>query len=312
MKFGKLEKVDLRELWKGEATEFTPWLAQEENMAQLGEAIGLELEVQEQESNVGPFRADILCKDTLTDQYVLIENQLERTDHNHLGQLLTYAAGLDAVTIIWIAKYFSEEHRATLDWLNNVTEENINFFGIEIEAYRIGESVPAPMFNIVAKPNEWSKTVKKASITSQVSETKMKQMEYWDELRKYLISTGSSLKCRNPQPQHWYNFSIGKSTMYLSTYINTREQFIGISLIIKGANKTETFNTLKEKFERDASQKISSELEWRELPEAKESQIRLLKEFDPLDRSTWSQQHEWFKDYLEKFEQYFRPKIRTL
>src|SRR5882672_9937256 len=112
---GRLRKVDLREAWSSENSDFTPWLAQEENLKLLGEAIGIELELEWQEKDVGPFRADILCKDTATDDWVLIENQLERTDHCHLGQLITYAAGLNAVTIVWIAERFTQEHRAALD-----------------------------------------------------------------------------------------------------------------------------------------------------------------------------------------------------
>ena len=130
---GRLTPVDLREAWQGEASDFTPWLAQSDNIALLSEAIGIELEVEAQEQQVGPFRADILCRDTLSNHYVLIENQLDRTDHGHLGQLLTYAAGLDAVTIVWIASRFTDEHRAALDWLNSVTTGEINFFGLEIE-----------------------------------------------------------------------------------------------------------------------------------------------------------------------------------
>ena len=139
MKIGKLKKVELRKLWKGEATDFTPWLAKEENIAALSEEIGIELEVISEEQSVGPFRADILCKSTIDDTYVLVENQLEKTDHNHLGQLMTYAAGLEAVTIVWIAKKFTEEHRAALDWLNRITDEEIRFFGIEVEAFQIGD-----------------------------------------------------------------------------------------------------------------------------------------------------------------------------
>lgn len=146
---GRLEKVDLRNFWTTEAGDFTPWLAQEENIALLGEAVGVELEVEAQEKSVGPFRADILCKDTSTDQWVLIENQLERTDHTHLGQLLTYGAGLNAVTIVWIAAKFTEEHRAALDWLNEITDERFNFFGLEVELWRIGDSLAAPKFNII-------------------------------------------------------------------------------------------------------------------------------------------------------------------
>jgi hypothetical protein len=146
---GRLQKVDLREAWVSEANDFTPWLAQEENLKLLGDTIGIELELESQEKSVGPFRADILCKDTVTDNWVLIENQLERTDHTHLGQLLTYAAGLNAVTIVWIAERFTEEHRATLDWLNERTDEKINVFGLEVELWRIGDSPIAPKFNII-------------------------------------------------------------------------------------------------------------------------------------------------------------------
>src|SRR5258706_15303648 len=113
---GKLEEVELRDVWQTESGSFTPWLATQDNLALLGETIGIELECEAQEKDVGPFRADILCKDTASGAWVLVENQLEKTDHTHLGQLLTYASGLQAVTIVWIAKRFTEEHRAALDW----------------------------------------------------------------------------------------------------------------------------------------------------------------------------------------------------
>ena len=142
-KLERLIKVRLG-VWEGEASDFTPWLADEENIGLLGETIRVELEVEAQEKNVGPFRADILCKDTVTDNWVLIENQLERTNHTHLGQLLTYAAGLGAVTVVWIAERFTDEHRAALDWLNEITDERFSFFGLEIELWRIGDSPMAP------------------------------------------------------------------------------------------------------------------------------------------------------------------------
>ena len=137
VKLGRLQKVDLRDVWLKEDTDFTPWLAKSENIQLLGEAIGIDLIVEAEEKMVGPFRADILCKDEATNNWVLIENQLEKTDHKHLGQLLTYATGLDAVTIIWVASEFNEEHRATLDWLNKITDQQYNFFGVKIELYKI-------------------------------------------------------------------------------------------------------------------------------------------------------------------------------
>jgi hypothetical protein len=178
---GRLPKAELREAWSSEASDFTPWLAQEENLSLLGEAIGIELELDSQEKEVGPFRADILCKDTATGNWVLIENQLERTDHSHLGQLLTYAAGLNAVTVVWIAAHFTEEHRATLDWLNERTDEKINLFGLEVELWRIGDSPIAPKFNIISQPNNWSRTVQQAAAGSgEVSAHKQLQLGYLD------------------------------------------------------------------------------------------------------------------------------------
>ena len=150
---GRLERVALRDIWTTEAQDFTPWLAQPENLAVLSETLNMDLETAGQEESVGPFRADILCRDTLDDSWVLIENQLERTDHTHLGQLLTYAAGLQTVTIVWVAANFTDEHRAALDWLNEITDERFRFFGLEVELWKIGNSPAAPKFNIASRPN---------------------------------------------------------------------------------------------------------------------------------------------------------------
>lgn len=155
---GELVEVPLREIWSDEAASFTPWLAKPEHLKKLGDTLGMELEPEDEEVSVGPFSADILCKDTVDGSWVVIENQIEKTDHRHLGQILTYAAGLGAKTLVWVASKFTEEHRAALDWLNEHTSDEISFFGLEIEVWRIGDSAPAPKFNIVCKPNDWSMT----------------------------------------------------------------------------------------------------------------------------------------------------------
>ena len=152
-KFGRLQPVELRVAWPNEAQDFTPWLAQEENLALLGEVLGMELEFEGKEINVGSFHADILCKNE-DDAWVLIENQLSETNHDHLGKILTYSAGLNAQTVIWIAKKFREEHRAALDRQNEITDERFQYFGIEIKVWKIEDSVPAPEFDIVSKPIE--------------------------------------------------------------------------------------------------------------------------------------------------------------
>ena len=160
---GRLVRVNLRQVWVSEPADFTPWLAREENLKLLADSVGMDLVLEAEETDVGPFRADILCKNTLDNSWVLIENQLERTDHCHLGQLITYAAGLEAVTIIWVAERFTEEHRAALDWLNERTKEHIDFFGLEVELWRIGDSRIAPKFNIISKPNDWTQQVQNAA-----------------------------------------------------------------------------------------------------------------------------------------------------
>jgi len=313
MIIGKLTKIEIRELWNGEATDFTPWLAKEENIAILGETIGIELEVQEEEKNVGVFRADILCKDTLTDKFVLIENQLERTDHSHLGQLMTYAAGLDAVTIIWIAKTFSDEHRAALDWLNSITDDTVNFFGIEIEVYKIGDSLPAPMFQMVAKPNDWSKSVRSSTKTpTELTPTKQLNLEYWEAMKKYFETSRTFLKFQTPQPQHWMNFSIGRSNFHFSSIVSIRDNFIRIDLYIDGNNAKDNFFKLKNQYEAEAEVIFNGQLQWNELPDAKVSIVEFKKSANTSKRSEWQEQHEWFRENMEKMDKFFRQKIKVL
>src|SRR5690606_23908695 len=172
---GVLERVPLRAAWKHEATDFTPWLAQEDNLAALANELGLpELELVATEYGVGEFKLDILC--TSDEEQVIIENQLERTNHNHLGQILTYAAGTDARKVIWVAESFRPEHIAALEFLNQNTTEYLNFFAVEIELWRIGDSPLAPKFEVVVKPNNWAKAGREqAKAASHATPTKQRQ-----------------------------------------------------------------------------------------------------------------------------------------
>lgn len=312
MKLGRIEKLDLRTFWKREDTEFTPWLAKEENIQLLSETIGIELEVQSQEESVGPFSADILCKDTINDHFVLIENQLERTDHVHLGQLMTYAAGLDAVTIIWIAQKFTEEHRAALDWLNRITEDTFNFFGIEIELYKIGDSDPAPMFNLVSKPNDWTKQVKKSASVQTKSDTKLFQQEYWQNLKEYMEANKSFLKMQSPLPQHWTNIAIGRSYFHLSATISSRSKTLSIWLNIVGDQAKENFNKLyKLAYERSLLE-VDSNLLWDKMDGRKMSAVILKTTGNFTHKSEWANQFKWYKENLERFANYFKPLIEKL
>ena len=246
---GRLERITLREAWDNEATDFTPWLSSDENIALLGDTIGIELEVEAQEKIVGPFKADILCKDTADDRFVLIENQLERTDHKHLGQLLTYAAGLNAATIVWIAGQFTDEHRAAIDWLNEITTGEFHFFGLEIELWKIDDSPIAPKFNIVCKPNDWTTDVSRAAHTigtGELTDTKRLQLEYWTQLRNVLDERDSQIRGTKPRPQHWNNFSIGKSKFGMAATVNTQKQLIRVAINCRGPNALAHFELLRD------------------------------------------------------------------
>lgn len=244
---GKLEKVRLRETWKTEAQDFTPWLAKPENIAILGDALGMELEVKSVEESVGLFRADIVCTDIENDTHVLIENQLERTDHGHLGQIITYAAGTDAATIVWISKRFTEEHRAALDWLNEHTRDNVQFFGIQVELWKIGNSDPAPRFNIVSKPNNWVRAVVRASNEGNRALTEIReiQLKYWTEFGEYLEGLDTGLIIRTPKPYSHKAFSIGRSGFHLSVVTNTFHSWIRAELYISIENAKEYFLKLQ-------------------------------------------------------------------
>ena len=311
--FGRLEKVDLRTGWQNEATGFTPWLAKEENISLLGETIGIELEVEAQEQNVGPFRADILCKDTANNNWVLIENQLERTDHIHLGQLITYAAGLEAVTIVWIAEKFTDEHRNALDWLNEKTDEDVNCFGLEIELWKIGNSDIAPKFNIVSKPNDWSRSVKETAAKTELSEIKAIQLEYWTTFRDYMEKSSSFVRCQKPQPQHWTDFAIGKSYFLIRARMNTREEEIGVHLVMWGNNRDEFYKLLESKYKNQIEQQMNMKLIWRFLPDAKEHQIIIPSlEANPTNKDDWPRQHEWLKNSIETLHRELSPIVKNL
>lgn len=312
MKIGRLEKVDLRSLWKKEDKDFTPWLAQEENIRLLGEAISIDLEVINQEESVGSFRADILCKDAFSDNYIVIENQLERTDHNHLGQLITYAAGLNASTIIWISPNFTEEHRAALDMLNNITDESFQCFGIEIGLYRIGDSDPAPMFNVVSKPNNWSKQAKKTAESSELSGTQLFQMEYWQALKNFMEEHKSSVKMRNPKAQNWSDISIGKSDVWISAAVYSKSTTIEIWLVMRGEQAKQNFDKLYEIAYDDSLTQIDKGIDWNRMDDKIQSAVILRKDADYTNRPDWNNQFQWLKENLEKYVKFFKPLLTKI
>ncbi len=309
---GRMERVELRELWENEAGDFTPWLAREDNIVLLGDAIGIDLEVDAQEQAVGPYRADILCKDTANGQWVLIENQLERTDHRHLGQLLTYAAGLNAVTLVWISHEFTDEHRAALDWLNERISDEVRFFGIEIELWRIGESPIAPKFNVVSKPNSWTRQKTRRRSSGNLTERQVLLFEYWREFRKVMEERGGTVKPANPAPSNERNFPLGKAGFSLYAAAIPSKGRIDVGLVILGSNAKRRYNELaseKDEIEREAGERFS----WEERPDKVECVVALRREdCDPRDRESWPEQHDWLYEKLQLFHETFAARVKKL
>lgn len=213
---GRLESVDPRVCWGSEPADFTPWLAESENLGLLAETLGLPgLQLEGVEVQVGPYRADILCRSVDAHGYVLIENQLARTDHSHLGQILTYAAGLDAATLVWISPHFTEEHRAALDWLNRITGEEHHFFGVQLELWRItGSERMAPRFHMVARPNDWEKSVR-TTVRAATAELSEARRGFWSELREDLAHHGLPVDVPGDVSGNWVNLPGGRPDLLL-------------------------------------------------------------------------------------------------
>jgi hypothetical protein len=316
---GRLEQIRLREAWENEAGDFTTWLATPENIKLLGDAVDMELEVEATEQHVGPFRADIVCRNLADDSLVLVENQIERTDHNHLGQLLTYAAGLEAVTVIWIAERFQDEHRAALDWLNTITEKKFNFFGLEIELWQIGGPPAAPKFNVVCKPNEWVRGPR-TSGPGEVTPIRLLEQEYWTVFTRLLADSGSKLKWAPPGPKRFLAFALGRSGFGLWVVIaqfnpadTTRnEGSIRIQLTIEHAESAGMFAALlsnKDHIERQ----LGEPLVWMEVEEGQRRRRAFLAMKAQIeDRSDWPRQHKWLKEKLEAMHAVFAPIVREL
>lgn len=301
MKLSKIKEINLRSIWKEEEI-FTKWLAEEENLRKLSDRIGISMKLLTTEAGVGSFSADILAEEENTGRKIIIENQLEKTDHTHLGQLLTYASGYDADIIIWMVDRETDEHRNAIDWLNEHTDEKLNLFIIKIKVLQIEDSPFAIDFQIISQPNDWARAIKESGIKSELSETKLMQLDFWNKFKEYAVSKKTGLKLRKAYPQHWYDISIGNSRAYISLVASPTDGFVRCSLYIP--NSKETFAMLskeKEKIEKELGEK----LEWQELPESKASRIKIEKSADVENLTEWEKHFEWLRQQADLFQNVF-------
>lgn len=299
---GTLKEItDLRSIWPHEALNFTPWVA--ENVDLLADAVGLDITVDETESSVGDFNVDIYASETGTDRKIIIENQLEDTDHDHFGKLITYASGKGADVVIWVVKHAREEHKAAVEWLNNHTDDKIGFFLCEIKLFQIGDSQIAPAFTVVERPNDWTKEIRK---TASANSTQQQRLEYWQAFNDYAFSDANFSRIfnkRKPTTDHWMDFSIGSSACHIAVSQIQKRKAVDVELYIN--DDKELFKSLfahKDEIEKN----MEMELEWKELPERKASRILIEKTVDLDDRATWPEQFDYIMDTCIKMKRAFK------
>lgn len=312
-RFGKLEAVAIRDGWQREDTEFTPWLSQEENLAALGEEIGIELELIQTEKGVGSYRLDILAKRAGSEESVVIENQFGATDHCHLGQLLTYASGVGAdgagaKTIIWIAEHFNEPHRAALDWLNKSTEPGIRFFGVEIQLWRIGDSAYAPKFNVVSRPNDWQKQLTQE--TAALSSADHLYQDFWDAFTEF-CGENTTLVMPPAQPKHWMPTSIGRTGFGVNLAARKKLKRIECELLIDARQAKEAFSALSADRDKIVAA-LGNQLDFEEMDRRKAYRIFETSVGDVADREQWPAIHRWLKERGEAYAAVFTPLVKQL
>ena len=290
---GKIERIDdLRTIWQHEAKDFSKWLAQEENLALLSDTIGIDIALEERESSVGDFNVDLFATEEGSGRKIIIENQLEDTNHDHLGKIITYASGKGAEVIIWIVKRARDEHRLAIEWLNQHTDENVGFFLIEIELWRINDSLPAPKFNVIEKPNDWAKTMK---VVDSLSTHQKMQLDFWQSFVEHAYKKEEFKKVfsqRKAQPQHWYSVSVGSSIYHITFTVNTQKKKLGAEIYIHDSK--ETYEQFK-KYATEIEQELGTEVIWREA--SKDCRILILHDGDAKKGpDAWPAYFDWFCD----------------
>ncbi|NGP90025.1 DUF4268 domain-containing protein [Fodinibius halophilus] len=301
--FGNLQQVDLRKGWEHEALNFTKWLVKPENLKMLSDEIGIELAPIKSEARTGRYSVDILAEEQDTGQKVIVENQLEQTDHDHLGKLVTYASGHDAKYVVWIVRQANEEHRQAMEWLNDYTNNQINFFLIRLELWQIDESKPAVKMNTIVMPNEWTKTLREQNQTKELTDTKLLQFEFWKQFVQYCNEKNSTLRLgRKVRPKQWYNISIGRSNARISLTLNTYKQEIRCTLYIPDDQEYyKNYYERKEEVEKELDEKLV----WLPLPDKKACRIRVVRTGNIEHEDRWDEYFQWLKEKAEKFHEFF-------
>ena len=303
-----VSRVDLRDVWPNEASAFTPWLA--ENVEALGEALGMDLELVEVEAPVGSFAVDVLAKEANTNRTVVIENQLEMTNHDHLGKVLTYAAGYNADVLVWVASEIREEHRQALDWLNQRTGPETEVYGVVVELLRIDDSRPAFHFDVVARPNQWRKS--KVGSSRSVSEKNQAYRAFFQRLVDRLRDKHGFTTSRTASAQSWMDFSMGfrSGVRYSASFAQGGRARAEIYIDVGDLEENKRlFDGLHER-KQDVESAIGESLSWERLDEKRASRIAVYRsgriDSQPNDLS---EIEDWMVDRLLKFKSAVLPLV---
>ena len=292
---GRLQEVDLREIWKHEQHGFSEWLSQEKNIELLNDEVGLTLTEIKKEVFVGSYRCDLVAIDETTCIVAIIENQLESTNHDHLGKIITYASGLEANVVIWIVKEAREEHRSAIEWLNNKTTKDISFFLIEIHAYKIGDSIPAPKFVVIEKPNDFLKITKSNNDSAELNKTEAERLNFWNKFNEIVILKNRPFNIVKATTKHWYDVAIGTSEARISITLVSKEGKIGIEIYISD-NKM-LFDELWKKHD-EIHNELGFAMDWQRLGNKKAS--RIIYYIDGLDFNKHDNYDELINKVIDK------------
>lgn len=310
LKLGLLKNLKLKSVWNHEERDFTPWLAEESHLSELSEAIGMDLQLERIEVPVGPYWADILARDASGD-YVVIENQFGKTNHDHLGKLLTYGATLGASAVVWIAEEFTEEHRKTVEWLNERTIDSLSLYAVQLEVLQIDDSPPAIRFNIISQPNQVVRAATAAKSSGVLTETQQMQLEFWTLFRNRLLEKKVIPSAQTPRPQYWFDVALGRSNIFLSNILDTSSNRVGVRVYIGNRIADAALSQL-EADKAAIENEIGEKLTWNPTPEKRDKIIGLFKNVDLSNRDLWPEYCDWLVTSVEKFRKAFAPRVKAL
>lgn len=310
VKLGQLKKLTLKSVWAHEEYDFTPWLIEDEHLAQLSSAVRMDLQVDGIEVPVGPYFADILAKDA-SGEYVVIENQFGKTDHDHLGKLLTYSATLGASSVVWIAEKFTDEHRKAMDWLNEKTIDSFSLYAVQLEVLQIGDSLPAIRFDVISEPNEVVRAATAAKEAGQKSGAQRLQLDFWTMFRQRLLDKKIVLSTQTPRPQYWFDVPLGRANIFLSNIVNTTGSRIGVRVYLRNQIAAPALEQLEQQ-KKAIEDEIGQSLAWNPTPESRDKIIGLFRTVDLSNRDNWSEYCDWLVEYVAKFRKAFMPRVKLL